>query len=79
MKKTNKDELNNICSVEDFAKAYPHLNFTRHRFNYLIRTQDKNGILKEGVIVKDGRGYKVKLVEFGQWYYRHINIYGREA
>ena len=72
-----KDLLADVCSVEQFSERYPHLGFNRERFNYLLRNKEANGLLESGVLVKDGKAYKVKASEFSLWYYRYINIYGR--
>ena len=78
MDKEDKDDLADVCSAEEFAKRYPYLNFTRERFEYLVKNKNKNGLLESGSLVKVGRAYYVKATAFSWWYYRYLNIYGRD-
>lgn len=78
MSNVEQDRLADICSIEDFSKKYPYLHFTRERFQYLLRYKKTNGLGECGALVKDGRCYKIKCKIFSAWYYRHINIFGRE-
>lgn len=76
----NEEEhpLDKICSVEDFERLHPSLGFNRERFNYILKTKEENGILESGCLVKIGKKYALKYDDFRNWYYRYINIFGRD-
>lgn len=79
METTIKHPIDDIVSVKRFCELHPYLCFNRDRFEYLLRNKHKNGIIESGAIVKVGKEYMLKNTEFCDWYYRYININGRDG
>tara|TARA_R110000787_G_scaffold250094_2_gene355682 strand:+ start:597 stop:836 length:240 start_codon:yes stop_codon:yes gene_type:complete len=71
------DNLEDVCTIEEFGHRFPYLAFTRERFNHLLRKKNENGIMESGAIVRVGRRYAVRSGQFRAWYNKYININGR--